>query len=161
MSAKDLESSSVDTPADVRVVHEFLGALARADVDAAAGYLHPEIAWHNVSLPILRGYPTVTRVLRQLARPGLRFDVIMHHAAGENGVVLTERTDLLGVGPLNAEFWVCGTFELRDGKIAVWRDYFSARDLIRGIVVGMARAVAGRRGGRGIGYLSEATAPRG
>jgi hypothetical protein len=25
----------------------------------------------------------------------------------------------------------------------------------------MARAVAGRRGGRGIGYLSEATAPRG
>ncbi|MBP1160170.1 MULTISPECIES: limonene-1,2-epoxide hydrolase family protein [Rhodococcus] len=158
MSPATIEPSSVDTPADVRVVRAFLAALARADVDAAAEYLHPEIAWHNVSLPILRGYPTVTRVLRQLARPGLRFDVIVHHAAGENGVVLTERTDLLGAGPVNAEFWVCGTFELRDGRIAVWRDYFSVRDVIRGIVVGVARAVTGRRGGRGTGYLSEAAA---
>ncbi|SEL14460.1 limonene-1,2-epoxide hydrolase family protein [Rhodococcus maanshanensis] len=160
MSLVDLESSSVDTPADVLVVREFLAALARTDVDTAAAYLHSEIAWHNVSLPILRGYPLVTRVLRQLARPGLRFDVIMHHAAGEYGMVLTERTDLLGVGPLNAEFWVCGTFELRDGKIAVWRDYFSIRDVVRGILVGAARAVTGRRGGRGTGYLSEVTALR-
>lgn len=150
--------SSGDTAADVAVVHDFLAALARADIDAAAAHLHPEIAWHNVSLPILRGYPTVTRVLRLLARPGLRFDVIVHHSAGENGTVLTERTDLLGIGPVSVEFWVCGTFELRDGKIAVWRDYFSLRDLIRGTVVGVARAAVGRRGGRGVGYLSEAAA---
>ncbi|MFD4179917.1 limonene-1,2-epoxide hydrolase family protein [Rhodococcus sp. NPDC058514] len=153
--------NSVDTAADVQVVREFLSALARADVDAAAAHLHPEIAWHNVSLPILRGYPAVTRVLRMLARPGLRFDVIMHHIAGENGVVLTERTDLLGAGPLSVEFWVCGTFELRDGQIAVWRDYFSLRDVIRGVAVGLVRGVRGRRGGRGTGYLSDAKALNG
>ncbi|AQA23854.1 hypothetical protein BTZ20_4514 [Rhodococcus sp. MTM3W5.2] len=57
MSLATIEPGSVDTPADVLVVRAFLAALARADVDTAAGHLHPEIAWHNVSLPILRGYP--------------------------------------------------------------------------------------------------------
>ncbi|MGB6073792.1 MAG: limonene-1,2-epoxide hydrolase family protein, partial [Rhodococcus sp. (in: high G+C Gram-positive bacteria)] len=34
------------------------------------------------------------------------------------------------------EFWVCGTFELRDGKVAVWRDYFDNVDFLKGLVRG-------------------------
>jgi limonene-1,2-epoxide hydrolase len=38
--------------------------------------------------------------------------------------VLTERVDIL-TGPfVHFEIWVCGTFEIRDGKITLWRDYF-------------------------------------
>ena len=54
---------------------------------------------------------------------------------------MTERTDVLRFGRVRVAFWVCGTFELRDGKIAVWRDYFSYLDILRGTVVGVVQAV--------------------
>jgi limonene-1,2-epoxide hydrolase len=39
-------------------------------------------------------------------------------------VVLTERTDTIELGRLRTSFWVCGTFEVHDGVITLWRDYF-------------------------------------
>jgi len=50
-----------------------------------------------------------------------------------------------------AEFWVCGTFEVRDGKIVLWRDYFDWGTFLMAGVRGLGRALlgAGRRGGGG------------
>ncbi len=148
------------TPGDVAttesavIVESFLTALAHGDVDAALPLLTDDIAWINASLPTLRGARLVGRVLRSLNGGRLRFDVIMHEiAVTDGGIVLTERTDLLAVGPLSVEFWVCGTFELRGGKVAVWRDYFSVLNFTGAIVVGLARLTLGRRGPRFTGYL--------
>ncbi len=44
-----------------------------------------------------------------------RFDVKLHNV----GVVLTERTDILAGPVLYVDIWVCGTFEVRDGKIVL------------------------------------------
>ena len=46
------------------------------------------------------------------------------HLAVRGNVVLTERIDTFLVGDRSAPLPVMGTFELRDGKIAAWRDYF-------------------------------------
>ena len=49
----------------------------------------------------------------------------MHRIAEDkDGVVLTERTDRFLVGETWIEIPVMGTFELRDGKLSAWRDYF-------------------------------------
>ena len=58
---------------------------------------------------------------------------------GVLNTVLTERTDVLVWHRLRVEFWVCGTFELRDGKILVWRDYFDNVDFFKGFVRGVFR----------------------
>jgi limonene-1,2-epoxide hydrolase len=34
---------------------------------------------------------------------------------------------------------VCGTFEIEDGKILVWRDYFSNRAFLWGTLKGLVR----------------------
>ena len=39
-------------------------------------------------------------------------------------VVLTERVDVFELPDKTIELPVMGTFEVRDGKIAAWRDYF-------------------------------------
>ena len=36
---------------------------------------------------------------------------------------------------------MCGTFEVRDGRITLWRDRFDFFDVVRGFVVGGARAL--------------------
>jgi len=60
-----------------------------------------------------------------------------HRIASGGATVLTERTDSVIVGPFTAHFWVCGIFEVHDGRITLWRDYFDVMDLIKGTVRGL------------------------
>jgi limonene-1,2-epoxide hydrolase len=46
------------------------------------------------------------------------------NVAVRDNLVLTERVDTFTVGNVVAPLQVMGTFELRDGKICAWRDYF-------------------------------------
>jgi limonene-1,2-epoxide hydrolase len=46
------------------------------------------------------------------------------HIAAAGDVVLTERVDVFVLPGKIIELPVMGTFELRDGRIAAWRDYF-------------------------------------
>ncbi|AOW91909.1 epoxide hydrolase [Rhodococcus sp. WMMA185] len=126
---------------DVEVVRSFLAALADGDPAAAKQYLDRDIVWHNVSLPKVHGIDRVMRVLERMAGPGVGFEVRLHHIAGDGTAVLTERTDILIYKKIRSEFWVCGTFEMKDGKIVVWRDYFSFRDMLWGTIKGILRIV--------------------
>ena len=56
-------------------------------------------------------------------------------------MVLTERTDVLLVGRVRIQFWVWGRFEVRDGKVALWRDSFDYLDLLRANVRGVIGAL--------------------
>ena len=63
--------------------------------------------------------------MRGLSRPSAGFDVKIHRIATEGSAVLTERTDVMIFGAVRSlQFWVCGVFEVRDGRITLWRDYF-------------------------------------
>ncbi|NCL77747.1 limonene-1,2-epoxide hydrolase family protein [Rhodococcus sp. YH1] len=135
--------TSVDEKS-VAVVREFLDAMVAEDVERAVALLDPDIAWHNTSLPTVRGLPRVRRILEGLRRPSLGFDVTIHHIAATGNVVLTERTDVLRLGPVSARFWVCGTFELRDGKIAVWDDHYNVGTFVGALGAGALRAVLRR-----------------
>lgn len=108
-----------------------LQALARSDVGAAKALLTPDVEWRNTGLPTVRGRH-VAKVLDAMVRSGLSFSVVTHHQATGEGTVLTDRTDVLGMGPLRSVFPVRGTFVVRDGRIAVWDDQFSLRQFLVG-----------------------------
>ena len=57
----------------------------------------------------------------QLTRLGIQ---ARRNAAAAGDVVLTERIDHIGTGDTRFPVPVMGAFEVRDGKIARWRDYF-------------------------------------
>lgn len=135
---------------EIATVRSFLEALEDLDIDRAVALLDPDVVYQNVSLPRASGIPAVTRQLRRLARYCTRFEARIHHIAADGPIVLTERTDVLEVRGWRAEFWVCGTFEVRDRRIVLWRDYFDWANLVGAGLRGAARAVAARlgRGGR-------------
>jgi limonene-1,2-epoxide hydrolase len=131
-----------DTP-QIEVVREFLAALERQDVDAVLARTDPDIVYQNVPLPPARGLAAFEKQMRGFARYldgfEVRFGTI---AAADDGVtVLTERVDVLVIRKLRAEFWVCGTFEVRDGKVTLWRDYFDYAALTASFVTGAGRAL--------------------
>ncbi|WP_280232247.1 limonene-1,2-epoxide hydrolase family protein [Nocardia cyriacigeorgica] len=138
MSEIELEQDSITT------VREFFAALELGAVGEALELLHPDIVWKNTSLPDVRGERRVAGILRGLNREQFGFAAEMHHIAADGSIVLTDRTDILRVGPLRIRFWVTGTFELRDGRIILWHDHFSWENFLRGVVVGVFRAVFSR-----------------
>ncbi|WP_435770869.1 limonene-1,2-epoxide hydrolase family protein [Nocardioides sp. SYSU DS0651] len=136
---------------EIEVVEAFLARLEELDIDGALELCSDDVYYQNVSLPGTRGKRAVGNQLRTLERFGTGFRVEMRNIAANGPVVLTERIDVLMRGPFAMEFWVCGTFEVHDGRIVLWRDYFDWANFLASGVRGAGRAVAGavaRRLGR-------------
>jgi limonene-1,2-epoxide hydrolase len=147
MTSSTPEPAGPSADADpIEVVHRFLGALQRLDIDGAVALMTPDVTYQNVPLPAARGIDAVEKQLRWLARYGSGFEVEYINVAADGSTVLTERTDILVFGKLRAAFWVCGTFEVRDGKIALWRDRFDFVDVTWAFIRGGVKALlAGAR----------------
>ncbi|HWE30777.1 MAG TPA: limonene-1,2-epoxide hydrolase family protein, partial [Polyangia bacterium] len=110
--------------ADLALVEAFFAAFSASDLDGALALMDDDVVYQNVPFPADRGKAAVARTLQIFGRFLTGFAVHMRNIAARDGVVLTERVDILS-GPLvHLEIWVCGTFEVRDGKITLWRDYF-------------------------------------
>ncbi|MEU0789575.1 limonene-1,2-epoxide hydrolase family protein [Amycolatopsis sp. NPDC005961] len=128
------------------VVTGFLRALEDLDVDRALTFAASDIVYQNVPLPPARGVAAVEKQLRFMAKYGSGFEARTHHIAADGNVVLTERTDVLRRGAWEAEFWVCGTFEVEAGRIVLWRDYFDWTTFLAASAKGAGRvALAGAR----------------
>jgi limonene-1,2-epoxide hydrolase len=106
------------------VVERFLELLRGADLDRAFLLLAPDVEYTNVSLPSVHGRERVRQLFRAGYERGGGFEVYMHTISAAGPSVLTERTDVLKLGRLRVQLWVCGRFDVRDGQIVLWRDYF-------------------------------------
>jgi limonene-1,2-epoxide hydrolase len=122
------------------LVRRFLDLLAADEVDKAVDLLAEDVEYVNVGMPTIRGREQVRRIFQaMLSRLGGGFEVYMHSISADGASVLTERTDVLKFGPLRIQLWVCGRFDVHDGQIVLWRDYF---DYVA-FMVGVARGLLG------------------
>ncbi len=123
----DQASRAISDVDNARTVETFLYALQDEDFDTAEALVSEDLVWQNVGLTKMRGRRRIMKLFRSgEGRAG--FEVKIHHIATDGNSVLTERTDALIFGPLRLQFWVCGTFDLQDGQIRVWRDYLDMFD---------------------------------
>mgnify|MGYP003773715427 CR=1 FL=1 len=123
------------------VVRAFLTALEDLDVDAALEYCAADVVYQNVPLKPARGHAEVSKVLKTMMKYAKGFRVDYINVAAEGPTVLTERTDIITTCPVAAGFWVCGTFEVHDGLITLWRDRFDWIDFTTSFVRGGVKAV--------------------
>ncbi len=140
--ASDPASTTATVRSDIDNAHTvevFLEALQDQDFDAAAAVLDDNLLYQNVGYSTIRGRARTMKLLRGMeGRAG--FEVKIHRIAVNGSSVLTERTDVLVLGPVRLQFWVCGVFEVRDGRITLWRDYFDTWDFTKAVVRGVVGA---------------------
>jgi limonene-1,2-epoxide hydrolase len=122
------------------VVRRFLGLLEAGQADGAAQLLSADVEWRNTGLPTFRG-PRVAGMLRDMERRGIGFEARIKHIASDGDVVLTERVDVLRFKRWESAFWVCGTFEVRAGRIELWDDHFAMGNVLVASLKGLAGAV--------------------
>jgi limonene-1,2-epoxide hydrolase len=124
------------------VVKRFLELLEANDVDAAVELLAIDVRYENVGLPTVHGRERVRRLFRAMTRvPGAGFEAYMHTVSADGSTVMTERTDVLKIGRFVVQLWVCGRFDIHDGKITLWRDYFDQLTFVLGFLRGLVGAV--------------------
>jgi limonene-1,2-epoxide hydrolase len=108
------------------VVEAFVSALERLDFDGALLLVSADIRWVNVPWTTATNKDRFEKMLRGMFGETTRFEVQFFdiHERGD-GVVYTDRVDIIEGGGLSMTLPVQGEFRVRDGLITEWVDRFS------------------------------------
>ncbi len=109
---------------DIDTVRAFCAAFSRRDVDELMGFFTADAVYHNMPLAPVQGTAGIRGLLEMFMKPAESVDFAMLHISEGDGVVFTERVDTFLIGGKKVVLPVAGVFEVRDGKISAWRDYF-------------------------------------
>jgi limonene-1,2-epoxide hydrolase len=107
------------------VVTEFCKKWASPDPEELAGYFTEDAVYHNIPMEAVQGREAIKVFIAGFTAAFDGIDFQIHRQVSDGNVVMNERTDTMrrkdgGEIPLP----VMGVFEVVDGKIAKWRDYF-------------------------------------
>ncbi|MEZ5382272.1 MAG: limonene-1,2-epoxide hydrolase family protein [Microthrixaceae bacterium] len=118
------------------MVEAFLTALQGEDIEGVMALVDDDIVYENRGLPAVAGRRRVGRIFRLLDRRAIGFQTHIHTISAVGATVLTERTDVHRIGPLTAQFWVCGRYDVHHGKLTLLREYFDFLDIGRAALRG-------------------------
>ncbi len=106
-------------------VREFLAAFNAKDIDGIMGFFAADGVYHNMQSPPIEGVDAIRQVIDGYTSPATAIDwQLLAISESEDGTVLTDRLVRFDFGGNWVELPVMGSFDVADGKIAVWRDYF-------------------------------------
>ena len=107
-----------------QVVNAFMAAFDRKDLDGALALVTDDCYYDNVPLGDMRGREKMREFLAPIVAGNepVQFEVL-RQAAGDK-VVMNERIDRFVMSGKPVALPVSGVFEVVDGKISFWRDYF-------------------------------------
>ena len=95
-----------------------------------AAFFTDDAVYHNVPLTPIIGRDAIAVNIDSFIRPGPpgieQIELRIVHIAANDSIVMTERIDVFKLPERSFELAVMGTFEIRDGKIKAWRDYFDS-----------------------------------
>jgi len=95
-----------------------------ASIDEITACFTDDAVYHNIPVDPVVGHDAIRGMLGMFLAPGATIEFRVEHIVADGDIVLTERVDVFRMGESTIELPVMGTFEVRDGLIAAWRDYF-------------------------------------
>jgi len=112
-----------------QVVREFCAVWERGELERFADFVAEDAVFHMLPLEPTSGLAAIREECRKLDFLGrVRVEILHLVAAGE--LVFTERIDHLKKPDHEGALPVVGVFEVRDGRIVAWRDYFDLRQAL-------------------------------
>ena len=108
----------------IDVVTRFCAAWEDVDYDKILAFFTDDAVYHNIPVAPVTGKDAIRATIESFAGGIDKMEFEILAIAANGNTVLTERVDRF-IGPdKTISLPVMGTFEIVDGKIAAWRDYF-------------------------------------
>jgi len=124
----------VESP--LETVTRFCEAWSRLDLDEIVGFLSDDAVYHNIPLDPVTGSDAIRATITGFTAGVERVEFEIRNAAAAGDVVLNERIDRFFTPDRTIELPVMGTFEVADGRITAWRDYFDLNQFMTQLAPG-------------------------
>lgn len=116
------------------VVTEFCALWSNPDPDEILSHFTDDGVYHNIPMPPAEGRAAIKEFLGAMLDGFDGIDFMVHRQFSQGNVVMNERTDVMRrTDGRRIELPVMGVFEVRDGQIAAWRDYFDMGTVTAGL----------------------------
>jgi limonene-1,2-epoxide hydrolase len=121
----------VDSGEKLTLVRRFIDACVRAEPEEFASYFTEDATWWNAPWKPVKGREAIRETLRRGASRMKALPWEIRNILADGDIVVAERVDHFLVGKQRVSVPCIGIFELRDGKIAAWRDYWDLQQFER------------------------------
>jgi limonene-1,2-epoxide hydrolase len=125
-----------DTETPIETVQRFCAVWSNVNPDEIAEFFTDDAVYHNIPMDPLTGRDTIKSFIAGFAGGAEQIDFRVRNIVADGDVVLTERVDVFVLPNGKVELPVMGTFEVKDGKIAAWRDYFDMKQFMDQMAAG-------------------------
>lgn len=120
-----MPTGSMTAEASKKVVSDFLGAWQKRDVSGIMECFTPDATYHNVPVAPIKGIAGIREIFEGFLAAFAHADLEIIRIAGEPNLVFAERIDHFRLHDgRSVDLPVNGVFELKDGKIHRFSDYF-------------------------------------
>ena len=114
-----------------QVVRDLCAAFAKQDAESLRRFFTEDVVYHNIPMDPAVGIEATIAFIKGFFGMFESMVIETLNLAVRGNVVLTERVDTFTMGQKVASLPVMGTFEIRDGKISAWRDYFDMAQITK------------------------------
>jgi len=119
---------------DKQIVADFIKAWSRLNVDEIVAYFTPDGVYHNMMNKPVAGHDDLRKFIGGFIKDWTKTDWDVLHILAQGNIVVAERLDRTRMGDRRVDLPCCGVFEMQDGKIKVWRDYFDLATYTRAMM---------------------------
>lgn len=107
-----------------KIIREFIEAWPRLDAAELAGYFTEDGCYHNMPAGPVSGRANVEAFIAGFVKDWTATEWDILNLMADDEKVMVERLDRTKLGEKSVDLPCFGIFEMQDGKIKVWRDYF-------------------------------------
>ena len=111
-------------PSAEQVVRDFCAAASSRDPGVLRAFFSDDVVYHNIPMAPAEGIEATMAVIDMFLGMCEELEFQVRHLASDGTTVLTERIDIFTIKGTSAPLPVMGAFDVVDGKITAWRDYF-------------------------------------
>ena len=107
-----------------QIIRDCIAAWSRIDADELVGWFTEDGIYHNMPIAPVQGRAALKPFIANFLKGWSETDWEILTLVSAGDTVIAERVDRTVVAGKKVNLPCCGVFEMRDGKIAAWRDYF-------------------------------------
>ena len=106
------------------IIRDFINAWSNLDAEELAGYFAEDGIYHNMPIQPVQGRDNVRTFIAGFSASWTTTTWEVTNIVAQGDLVIAERIDRTTAGEKSVDLPCVGVFELENGKIRVWRDYF-------------------------------------
>jgi limonene-1,2-epoxide hydrolase len=107
-----------------QIIRDFIASWSSLDPDRIADFFADDGVYYNMPIAPVAGKAHVRGFIAAFIKGWTSTEWKVLNLVSAGNIVIAERVDNTIAGGKSVSLPCCGLFEMEDGKIKVWRDYF-------------------------------------